>query len=63
MIHIVGLYKCGSSWLLHMLAAHPQIVAWREFDVLRATHARASFLLTLPRTALDYLYSRAENSR
>ncbi|EAQ96076.2 Sulfotransferase domain protein [Congregibacter litoralis KT71] len=62
MIHIVGLYKCGTSWLLHMLAAHPQVVGWREFDVLRATYARDSSLLALPRTALDYLNPRVEDS-
>lgn len=31
-VHIVGMYKCGTSWLLHCLAAHPEILAWREFD-------------------------------
>ena len=34
-VHIVGLYKCGTTWLLRILAAHPQVVAWREFDPVR----------------------------
>ena len=37
-IHIVGMYKSGTSWLLHVLANHPEIIAWREFDILRAIY-------------------------
>ena len=37
-IHIVGMYKSGTSWLLHILANHPEIIAWREFDILRAVY-------------------------
>ena len=37
-IHIVGMYKSGTSWLLHVLANHPEIIAWREFDILRAVY-------------------------
>ena len=36
LIHIVGMYKCGTSWLTHILAAHPEVIAWREFDIIRA---------------------------
>jgi len=36
--HIVGMYKCGTSWLSHIMAAHPAIISWREFDIIRATH-------------------------
>ncbi|WOJ98131.1 sulfotransferase domain-containing protein [Congregibacter brevis] len=61
MIHVVGLYKCGTSWLLHMLAAHPEVVGWREFDVLRATYALSRSLTTLPYTALDYLNPRPDD--
>ena len=32
------MYKCGTSWLTHILAAHPEIIAWREFDVIRAVY-------------------------
>jgi hypothetical protein len=32
------MYKCGTSWLLHILAAHPEVIAWREFDIIRASH-------------------------
>ena len=35
-IFIVGLYKCGTSWLLSCLHAHPQVRALREFDLVRA---------------------------
>jgi hypothetical protein len=39
-IHIVGSYKSGTSWLLHILAAHPSILAWREFDSVRAAYSK-----------------------
>jgi hypothetical protein len=38
LIHIVGMYKCGTSWLAHVLAAHPEVIAWREFDIIRAVY-------------------------
>ena len=37
-IHIVGMYKSGTSWLLHILANHPEVIAWREFDIIRAIY-------------------------
>lgn len=58
MIHIVGLYKCGTSWLLQILAAHPQVIAWREFDALRAVYAPDRRLQTLPLAVLDHLRPR-----
>lgn len=61
MIHVVGMYKCGTSWLLHMLAAHPQVVGWREFDAIGAVHAPRRRALTFPLTALDYLRPRPKN--
>ena len=36
------MYKCGTSWLLHCLAAHPEIIAWREFDPYVAALRRDS---------------------
>jgi hypothetical protein len=38
--HIVGMYKSGTSWLLQCLAAHPDVVAWREFDPINASYQR-----------------------
>lgn len=38
LIHIVGMYKCGTSWLAHILAAHPELIGWREFDIIRAVY-------------------------
>ncbi len=38
-IHIVGMYKCGTSWLLAALSAHPAAVGLREFDIVRASLA------------------------
>jgi hypothetical protein len=35
-IFIVSLYKCGTSWLLNVLNAHPQIAAVEEIDIVRA---------------------------
>ncbi len=32
------MYKCGTSWLAHVLAAHPEVIAWREFDIIRAVY-------------------------
>ncbi|MDP5053110.1 MAG: sulfotransferase [Congregibacter sp.] len=58
MIHVVGMYKCGTSWLLHMLAAHPQVVGWREFDAIRAAYAPDRSMRSLPMAALDYLRPR-----
>ncbi len=55
---MVGMYKCGTSWLLHMLAAHPQAVAWREFDAIRAVYELRRPSLTRPLAALDYVYPR-----
>jgi hypothetical protein len=63
MIHIVGLYKCGTSWLLHMLAAHPQVAALREFDAIRAAYAPNRQLWTLPAAALDYAFRRPASAR
>jgi len=39
-IHIIGSYKSGTSWLLHILAAHPSILGWREFDSVRAAYSQ-----------------------
>ncbi|NCZ62817.1 MAG: hypothetical protein EBY62_03185, partial [Cellvibrionales bacterium] len=36
------MYKCGTSWLLHCLAAHPEVIAWREFDPYVAALRRDS---------------------
>ena len=38
-VFIVAQYKCGTSWLLSALAAHPEILALREIDVIRAACA------------------------
>jgi hypothetical protein len=35
-IFIVGQYKCGTSWLLNVLNAHPQIAGVDEIDLVRA---------------------------
>lgn len=60
-IHIVGLYKCGTTWLLRALAAHPQVVAWREFDPIRAAFAPLRTPSALLSTVADYLHKRPEN--
>lgn len=58
MIHVVGMYKCGTTWLLNILAAHPQIIAWREFDPLRAAFEPNRRLSAWPGIAHDYLRRR-----
>ena len=52
-IHIVGMYKSGTSWLLHVLANHPEIIAWREFDILRAVYNYRSRPLSYIRRGLN----------
>jgi hypothetical protein len=42
LIHICGMYKCGTSWLTHILAAHPEMLAWREFDIIRTVYETRS---------------------
>ncbi len=37
-LFIVGQYKCGTSWLLRILSAHPQAVGASELDIIRATY-------------------------
>lgn len=34
LIHVVGMYKSGTSWLTHMLSSHHQIAGWMEFDAI-----------------------------
>ncbi|MEM9568404.1 MAG: sulfotransferase domain-containing protein [Cyanobacteria bacterium P01_E01_bin.34] len=41
-VFIVAQYKCGTSWLLSALSAHPDILGMREIDIVRAAHARDS---------------------
>ena len=36
-VFIVGQYKCGSTWLLQALGAHPQVIGVAEVDIVRAT--------------------------
>jgi len=50
-VHVVGLYKSGTSWLLHCLAAHPEIIAWREFDPISASYERVPRQIPLLRSA------------
>ena len=37
-VFIVGQYKCGTSWLLHALSAHPDAIGVAELDVVRAAY-------------------------
>jgi hypothetical protein len=37
-VFIVGQYKCGTSWLLQALSAHPHAVGTSEIDVVRAAY-------------------------
>ena len=65
-IHIVGSYKSGTTWLLHILAAHPSILAWREYDSVRAAY-RETYASPFRRAANLYRIMRhlpvAENVR
>ncbi|MEM8493395.1 MAG: sulfotransferase [Pseudomonadota bacterium] len=57
-VHIVGMYKCGTSWLLHVLASHPRVAAWREFDPILASFDRDRRWWRLPILATDYMFRR-----
>jgi hypothetical protein len=35
-VFIVGQYKCGTTWLLGILSAHPKVIGVEEMDVVRA---------------------------
>ena len=35
MLAISGMYKSGTTWLLTALSYHPEIIAFREFDLIR----------------------------
>ncbi|MFN2541180.1 MAG: sulfotransferase [Chthoniobacterales bacterium] len=35
-VFIVGQYKCGTTWLLRILSAHPDVIGVGEFDVVSA---------------------------
>lgn len=59
-IHIVGLYKCGTTWLLRALAAHPEVIAWREFDPIRAAFAADRRAIRLPALVRDWCRRRPE---
>ena len=64
-IHIIGMYKSGTSWLTHILAAHPSVIAWREFDILQATYkeTRKSFFLRAANRYRAMRYQGAEGAQ
>src|SRR6266436_1679538 len=37
-VFIVGQWKCGTTWLLNILSAHPQVLGVDEVDVIRCTY-------------------------
>lgn len=39
-VFIVAQYKCGTSWLLSSLAAHPDVIGLREIDIVRAVYRK-----------------------
>ncbi len=47
-IFIIGLYKCGTTWLLSALSAPPQALGLREFDVIRAATVKGADRIELP---------------
>lgn len=64
-ITIVGMYKCGTSWLSLALGKHPQAMALPELDVVRAFAHEGSENL-LPKTQqerIKYLLSASNYGR
>ena len=35
-VFICGIYKCGTSWLLSALSAHPDVTGLREIDIVKS---------------------------
>ncbi|MDP9254715.1 MAG: sulfotransferase, partial [Verrucomicrobiota bacterium] len=36
-VFIVGQYKCGTTWLLRILSAHPDVIGVAEIDIVSAS--------------------------
>jgi hypothetical protein len=54
-VFICGLYKCGTSWLLSALSAHPEVTGLAEIDIIRAACDVDRSLSSLFRRRLDAL--------
>src|SRR4029450_2414305 len=50
-VFIVGQHKCGTTWLLRILSAHPNVIGVTEFDVVTASCDLKSGLAVLAPTA------------
>lgn len=50
-VFIVGQYKCGTSWLLQILSAHPNVVGVEEIDIVSAACYVKSGVAVLAPTA------------
>jgi Sulfotransferase domain len=50
-VFIVGQYKCGTTWLLRILSAHPNVIGVTELDVVSASCDLKSGLAVLAPTA------------
>lgn len=59
-VFIVAQYKCGTSWLLAALAAHPDMVGIREIDVIRGAYRSEDDQLrpASPEERLEYFFGR-----
>jgi predicted O-methyltransferase YrrM len=55
-VFIVGQYKCGTTWLLNALAAHPQVLGVAEVDLVRAVYNFAKNECVGPATREERLY-------
>lgn len=64
-VAIVGLYKCGTSWLSLALGKHPSVLALPEFDVVRAfADESAAGLKARPREErLRYIFGSTNYGR
>ncbi len=58
---IVAQYKCGTSWLLSALCAHPAVMGLREIDVIRGAYyvkGSAERRPATPEERLDFFFGR-----
>jgi hypothetical protein len=64
-IFVVGVYKCGTSWLSYALGKHPQAMALPELDVIRA-FAKENTRNLHPRSVderIKYIFSASNYGR
>ena len=63
LVFIIGQYKCGTTWLLRILSAHPNVIGVAEMDVVRAACDFRWGAAVLAPTADRLMWCNAYNDR